>query len=202
MAYSHFSIDEIKIKFQIQIIADLKLFEDVNCYNVPETLLNTLEDNIPLALAIDTEKARSEFIIAPILAEYRKLFKDKLSLFSGIDFNIEPENGLSGVCDFIISYSKEQLYIDTPVIILVEAKNNKIKDGIPQCIAEMIAAQKFNAKQKNEINAIYGIVTTGSLWRFFKLFNKEIYIDQDEYHIKDLKKIFGILVSIEEAIQG
>ena len=200
MAYSDFTLDEIKTKFQITIFGDLKLFQEAQFFNVSETLLNILEDNVPLALAIDTEKARSEFIIAPILAEFRKLFKQKLSLFSGIDFNIEPENGLNGVCDFIISYSKEQLYVDTPILILVEAKNNKIKDDIAQCIAEMIAAQIFNNKKKNTIDSIYGIVTTGSLWRFIKLVNKEIFIDMDEYHIKDIKKIFGILVSIEESL--
>ncbi len=200
MAYSDFSLDEIKVKFKIQMLEELNLFQGVQVFDVSKTLLSILEDNVPLALAIDTEKGRSEFIIAPILAEYRKLFKEKLSLFSGIDFNIEPESGLNGVCDFIISFSKEQLYVDTPALILVEAKNDRIKDGIPQCIAEMIAAQKFNNQKKNEIDSIHGVVTTGSLWRFIKLVNTEIYIDRDEYHIKDIKKIFGILVNIVESL--
>lgn len=200
MAYSDFSIEELKVKFNIKIYEEFKLFHEVQSYKISELLRGILEDNVPLALAIDTEKARSEFIIAPILAQYRKLFKEKLSLFSGIDFNIEPESGLNGVCDFIITYSKEQLYLDTPVLIIVEAKNDRIKNGIPQCLAEMIGAQKLNKQKKNDIDAIYGVVSTGSLWRFMKLVNTEVYIDEDEYHIKDIEKIFGILVNIEESL--
>jgi hypothetical protein len=51
--------------------------------------MSNLEQKIPLALALSTEKARSEFIIAPILAEVREQLGKRFSLFSGIDFTVD-----------------------------------------------------------------------------------------------------------------
>ena len=39
-------------------------------------------------------------IIAPILVELKRLLKDQVSLFSGIEFNVDPEHELTGFCDF------------------------------------------------------------------------------------------------------
>jgi hypothetical protein len=68
-----------------------------------------LEENVPLALAINTEKARSELIVTPILLEVWRLMRREISLFSGIEFNVAPDRGLNGVCDFILSRSPMQL---------------------------------------------------------------------------------------------
>ena len=196
MAYSDFTLDDIKTQFQLSIAEDKRLFSDVKPFDVPAPLLHVLEDNVPLALAIDTEKARSEFIIAPILAEYRRIFRQRVSLFSGVDFSVDPQRGLNGTCDFILSRSPEQFYITAPIIVLVEAKNDRIKNGLPQCLAEMIAAQQFNTQKGNGIETVYGIVSTGSLWRFLKLTTQEGAIDRDEYYLRDTQKIFGILASM------
>ena len=96
MAYSDFSLDDIKTKFQISLLEDQKLFEDIKPLEVSEAFLSMLEENTPLVLAIDTEKARSEFIIAPVLAEHRRMFKSRISLYSGVDFTIAPQKGLKG----------------------------------------------------------------------------------------------------------
>ena len=108
-------------------------------------LQETLAESVPLALEVSTEKARSEFIIAPMLAETRRQFAGQISLFSGIDFTVDAEAGLRGVCDFLFSLSPLQLYVQAPVLAVVEAKNENIKAGIGQCVAEMLAAQRFNA---------------------------------------------------------
>jgi len=78
--------------------------------NVPEVkysnyLTETLRYNIPLALSIASEKARSEMIVTPILIEIRKLLSEAVSLFSGNNFEVDTEKGLSGFCDFLISMS-------------------------------------------------------------------------------------------------
>jgi hypothetical protein len=85
-------------------------------------------------------------IIIPILLEVKRRSKHQISLFSGIDFNVNFEKGLNGICDYIIRFSPEQLFIRAPVITLVEAKNENIKAGLGQCVAEMIAAQLFNQR--------------------------------------------------------
>ncbi|MBF0103674.1 MAG: hypothetical protein HQK77_22470, partial [Desulfobacterales bacterium] len=127
--------------------------------------------------------------------------ENRISLFSGTDFNVDPNKGLNGRCDFIISKSEEQLVLNAPVIVIVEAKNDNIMNGIPQCIAEMIAAIKYNTLKKNEITTVYGIVTTGSLWKFLKLeINNVAYVDMTEYHIQNLDKIISILDEIVDSI--
>ncbi len=71
------------------------------------------------------------------------MLKNRISLFSGINLDVDKERSLNGYCDFIISKSAEQFYLKAPIIIIVEAKNENIPDGIGQCIAEMIAAGLF-----------------------------------------------------------
>jgi hypothetical protein len=106
---------------------------------------------------------------------------------------------LSGYCDFLISRSPEQLVIESPAIALVEAKNDNILSGLGRCMAETIAAQIFNQRQENDIHAIYGVVTTGSIWKFFKLEGIAIEIDTDEYFINNVAKILGILINFIES---
>ncbi len=195
MAYSDFTLIEIKEKFQFETEEETNIFPIVTEEKISGTLNEILKENIPLALAIHTEKARSEMIVTPILIELRKILNHRISLFSGVEFNVDKEKGLNGVCDYIISLSKEQLYINSPVISVVEAKNDNIKSGLAQCAAEMIAARIFNEKKGNQINAIYGIVTTGSNWRFLKL-DDILYIDVKEYYLEQLSIIMGILLHI------
>ena len=108
--------------FDLTISEDLDLFANVPDLEPSSLLSEFLADYAQLALKINTEKARSEMIIAPILLNLRKLVSSKISLFSGVDFNVDSERGLNGTCDYIISNSTEQLFVKSPVIILVEAK--------------------------------------------------------------------------------
>lgn len=200
MAYSDYTLSEIKETFQLTIEEQTNLFSEVAEVEISDFLNELLKENIPLALAIHTEKARSEMIVTPILIELRKLLKHRISLFSGVEFNVDKEKGLNGVCDYIISLSKEQFYISSPVISVVEAKNNNIKSGLAQCAAEMIAAKIFNKQKGTRISSIYGVVTTGSNWRFLKL-TDVLYIDIKEYYIEQPGKIMGIMLHIINSAQ-
>jgi hypothetical protein len=193
MAYSDFSLTKFKKIFNITIDEEADLFATVEPIEISEKLTNTLEETTELALAINTEKARSEMIITPILLEVRRKANYQISLFSGTDFNVDVERGLNGYCDFVISRSREQLTINAPVLIIVEAKNENIKGGLGQCAAAMLAAQLFNEQEGNEIKTIYGAVTTGDIWKFLKLEGTDIFIDLNNYYIKELNKILGIL---------
>ncbi len=195
MPYSDYTISEIKNKFHIVIEQRTNIFPNVVTEKISDFLNEILEENIPLALAIHTEKARSEMIVTPILIELRKILNHRISLFSGVEFNVDNKKGLNGICDYIISLSEEQLYVNSPVISIVEAKNDNIKSGLAQCAAEMIASKIFNERKETKINTIYGIVTTGSNWRFLKLDDK-LYIDIKEYYIEQLDKIMGIMLQM------
>jgi len=196
MAYSDFTLSDIKEKFQIVTEEQVDIFPNIEAEKISDYLNETLKENIPLALAIHTEKARSEMIVTPILIEIRKILNHRISLFSGVEFNVDKEKGLNGICDYLISLSKEQLYVTSPVISVVEAKNDNIKSGLAQCSAEMIASQIFNEQKQDRIDTIYGIVTTGSIWKFLKLDGKTLYIDIKEYYLEQLGKIMGIMLHI------
>lgn len=134
-------------------------------------------------------------MVAPILVAIRKQLDNQISVFSGIEFNVNPDLGLNGFCDFIVSRSPQQLLIESPVVTLVEAKNDNLKSGLAQCIAEMVAAQIFNQQSGNEIHKIYGSVTTGTSWQFLELESQTVIVDLEEYFIKNLPKILEILTS-------
>jgi hypothetical protein len=112
-----------------------------------------------------------------------------------VEFNVEPAQGLNGICNFIITRSPEKLIVTAPVIIIVEAKKENIPAGLGQCVAEMLAARILNERAGDENSTIYGTVTTGSIWQFLKLEGQVISIDLSEYYLKDVNKILGILAS-------
>jgi hypothetical protein len=194
MAYSDFDLKKVRKEFGLYIDEQSDLFADVMPVQPSATLVNTLAEAAQLAIAINTEKARSEMIIAPVLLEIWRQAQSQISLFSGIEFAVEEARGLTGYCDYILSRSKEQLTVNAPVVMIVEAKNENIKGGLGQCVAEMIAAQIFNAREGNAIDVISGAVTSGEIWKFLKLVGAVASIDLSDYYIgRDVPKILGIL---------
>lgn len=193
MAYSDFNLAKARDAFGLTLEESRDLFASVAPIAPSDTLTTVLTDYIPLATAIATEKARSEFLIAPILAEVRRQLNNQISLFSGSEFPVDPAQGLQGFCDYIISASREQLLITAPVMMIVEAKREDIIGGLGQCIAAMVAAQMFNQREGNAVGRIYGAVTTGTNWKFLFLEEKTVSVDRVEYFINQLDKILGIL---------
>jgi hypothetical protein len=202
MSFSDFTLADVKQIFGLHVVETADLFAGVAPAPVNPALLATLQENLPLALAISTEKARSEMIIAPVLIEVRRQCDRKISLFSGSDFFVDAEKGLRGACDFLLCRSPEQLVIEAPVVAVVEAKNESIKQGIGQCIAVMVAARLFNQQKKNEVPSVYGVVTTGTNWKFLRLENEVVTIDLTEYFIKEVELIVGILLSMVRPAAG
>lgn len=198
MSYSDFTLKKVQDVFQINITETPGLFSGLSAREASRYLQETLAENVPLATAINTEKARSELIIAPILVEIRKLFKHDISLFSGIDLNVDKDKDLTGFCDFLLGLSPEQLFLKSPIIAIVEAKNENIMSGLGQCLAEMIAARIYNQNNGTPLAKIYGAVTSGNVWKFMKLENNSVGIDLDDYCIKEIAKIIGILCAMVE----
>ncbi len=191
MPYSDFDLKKVKSAFNLKIAETENLFSSVGEVEITDFLSEILKQNVPLALAISTEKASSELIVINILLELKKQLN--ISFFSGIEFTVDREKGLNGFCDFLISKSSEQLFLEAPVVVIIEAKNEKIVGGLGQCIAEMIAANIYNEREDQAVSCIYGAVTTGHAWKFLKLKSDTAYIDIEDYYIKNPKKIVGIL---------
>jgi hypothetical protein len=194
MPYSQFSIEKVKQDFHLTTIEGVRFFPDtLDSIALSSRMQGILED-LPWAIAVDTEKARSEVIINPILLEVRRIFDRQISVFSGEEFNVDLSVGLNGTCDFLISRSSEQLTVEAPAIVIVEAKRSDLKSGLGQCIAEMVAAQRFNQAKEQPITAIYGSITSGTQWRFLKLEGQTITIDLTDYPLPPLEQILSFLV--------
>ena len=196
MAYSDWTLESVVSTFQLAKIDTAGLFSEIEPITPSEYLTTGLAKKAPLATAIGTEKARSEMIVADVLVDLLEHSDRRISLFSGIDFSVDVENGLTGVCDFLVSLSPNQFYLEAPAIILVEAKNLDLKLGLGQCVAEMLAAQRFNAERENDIACVYGASTTGVEWLFLKLQGKCLHIDMTTYTIERCDRILGILASM------
>lgn len=196
MAYNAFTLQDIKRTFKLEVLENRDLYSGVKPAPISAHLRQSLDEGAPLALAMSTEKARSELIIAPILMEVRRQCGGRVSLFSGMEFSVDPERGLSGFCDFLLSASASQMEIEAPVLAIVEAKNENIRTGIPQCIAEMLAAGIFNERRGDGGRVIHGAVTTGSDWRFLRLKGAEVEVDREEYYLSEVERVVGVMVSM------
>ena len=141
-------------------------------------------------------KARSEFIVVPILLEIKKRTSKNIAIHSGKRLNAHPEKGLNGECDFILSKGEISYTIQTPIFALVEAKKNDIDLGVGQCAAQMVGAKIINQRQGNDISTIFGCSTTGEDWQFLKLEADAICLDRDRYYIDNVGQILGMLQNV------
>ncbi|NEO85388.1 MAG: hypothetical protein F6J87_14235 [Spirulina sp. SIO3F2] len=193
------TLSKVRAAFELTIQEPEDLFADIASLAPEESLAITLQENLPLATASNTEKARSELLITPILLAIRRRYG--LGFFSGVDFTVDSDQGLNGFCDYILTAAKDLYEIRSPVVALVEAKNENIKAGLGQCLAEMVAAQLFNQRSGDADLTIYGCVKTGTTWKFLKLDGQACQIDLRDYFIVELAKILGILVILFSTYQ-
>ncbi len=194
MAYSDFTLKSVKEKFGLTLVEGGRFLPPIPPATLTSLYLSdVLQESLPLAIAMGSEKARSELLISPVLFELRRILNRQMSFFSGEDFTVDSAQGLSGVCDFLLSRSTEQLILEAPVVVIVEAKKDNIKGGFGQCIAEMIAAQQFNASANQSLDTIYGTVTTGNIWTFLKLEQKTVTIDLTDHMLMPVENLLGIL---------
>ncbi|MCU0338826.1 MAG: hypothetical protein MUE30_02995 [Spirosomaceae bacterium] len=199
MAYSKFTLEMVVESFDLKLNYIPSIFLDaVSTVPVSDILRKTLERNTIKALRINTEKARSELIVAPILVELQEICNNEIAFFSGIAFNVDKHKGLMGACDFLISIDRNQGFLTAPLISVVEAKNDNVNYGLGQCIAEMVAAQLFNANKKREIKIIYGVVTNGIAWKLIKLIDNQVFIEEGErsYDIDSMGELLGIFLKM------
>lgn len=189
MAYSEATFPKLRTQY--------KLLQDYQ--NLGLAMLDSVAPSTRLAediaegkqMSITSEKAKSEFLLAPILRELQRK-NPQITLFSGMNFNIEGEKLLNGTPDFMISAKPRRAEIEAPIFCMVEAKNGIIEEGYAQCAAEMYAARLFNQQMNEPYEIIYGTVTNAFDWVFLKLEGNTVFIDTERYFLNDLPKILGI----------
>ena len=199
MAYSNFTLEQLEDKFALEIsISSQSLFKNITI-QPSDWLKHSL--HLSQKLPLLSEKARSEMIVSPILLEMVEQNNHSFTLFSGVVLDADIKQGLKGECDYMFSLKPMSYFMAAPIFGLVSAKKrnaarNDIELGIPQCIAQMKGAEIYNNKRGNNINIIYGCVTTGEEWQFLQLEEKQVLIDQQKYFIKEIPSILGVIQQI------
>lgn len=189
-SYSKFTLADIQ-GLGLQIVLQ-DVFAGVKIPDIlpSDWLLQTLTESREISL--NTEKAKSEFLIAPILAEIRRRNRDVLALYSGFNFTVDALRGLQGFCDYLLAKMPASLTPETPIIAVVEAKlSQDLSEAVPQCAAEMFAARLWNEQHNTPMPPLYGAVTTGDSWLFIRLQNHEIHVHNRNYSIQNLPELLG-----------
>ncbi len=196
MAYNKFTLEKFIEEFKLKTAFWDNPTEGVKPSPPSAWLTETLKESRPLGRSSATEKARSEFIVAPILLELRRIADHRINIFSGKTFDVAPLLGLKGACDFIITRNPDAFILREPIVAVVEAKKGDLDEGIGQCAAEMFAAQLFNQQRNESMPMAYGAVTTGETWKFLKLDDQTLFIQPDFIALDNLDKILGLLLKI------
>ncbi|MGH7169851.1 MAG: hypothetical protein ACRELG_06215 [Gemmataceae bacterium] len=196
MAFSDFTLRSAVETFGLQEDRDSDLFAQVAPLEINEFTRAWLDEFAPVAVSVNSELARSVYLIAPILAEAKRRAKGPANVFPGFTLDVDRERGLNGYCDYVISRSAEYYYLRGPLIAVIEAKLEDLIGGLGQCAAAMVAVRLFNERDKTPVSAVYGCVSSGTNWRFLKLQGTRLSIDRPEYYLSDAGKIVGILVSM------
>jgi hypothetical protein len=169
------------------------LFRGVAPVPPSPVLAATLAVNIGLATTAHSEASRATWMVGPVLADLWARYDSQISLFAGVEFAADPAAGLTGYCDFVIGRGPHVPHLRAPLAVLFEAKRDSIPDGLGQCIAAMVGAERFNRRNNNPIDPVYGCVTTGTAWKFLRLSGGTLTIDVAEYTIQQSDMLLGIL---------
>ncbi|MEM6318076.1 MAG: hypothetical protein AAF960_10420 [Bacteroidota bacterium] len=194
MGYSNFkNLRQVSQRFKLTV-RQANLLTNIQPIVPSEWLKKTVE--LAYAVPLSNEKVKSERLISPVLTEVHQLFKDKLTLFSGEELNVKPEEGLNGACDFFFSAVPNAYLLEAPIVSLAEAKDEDMDYGIAQCTAQMLGAQIFNADAGQPMDVIWGCATTAGEWKFLKLVEKTLYIDVNSYYLNQLDQLLGAFNTI------
>src|SRR5207249_1111794 len=117
-----------------------------------------------------------------VLLELRRLLGGAVGLLSGVALEVDPSNGLTAVCDFLLTKAARQFLLSAPVVAVVEAKNDNLQSRLGQYIAEMYVVVLYN-QDGSPITVVSGVVTTGSAWKFLRLEKTVVTLDLKEYYI-------------------
>jgi hypothetical protein len=193
MAFSDFQYPDVIVDLGLTETSVPDLFAGVPPVAAGPLLQAALPIGTRLGPGAHTEVSRAIWMVGPVLGDFWERYHGQLCLIAGAELNADPAAGLTGVCDFIISRGPQRPVTGPPVLLIFEAKRDSIPDGLGQCIAAMVGAQRYNRRHNAPTDPMYGCVTTGSLWRFLRLSGTTVTLDQTEYMITQVDHLLGIL---------
>ncbi len=197
MAFSDFkNISEVQKRYKIKYEeASFILDKEIN---PSQSFIEDFEFNKKNIDIFTSEASRSEIIISPMLREMYKNHCDNYSFW--IQKSISFDEMLSGTPDYIFSKKSSlgKTVLETPIVVVVEAKKNDFEQGWGQCLAELIASQKING---NPQRSVYGIVTDGNLWQFGRLKLDIFTKNEENYTIDSISKVYGALEFLANLVE-
>jgi hypothetical protein len=195
MAYRDFKMDDVEKKFGIREIGT-SFLNVLTIRRIEPT--DKLKSDILEArlITLSTEKAVSERLVTPVLAEMKKLNDEFLQVFSGEVIQGDKSQGLNGEIDFIMSKTPETSKPKNPIFCITEAKLGYVESAYPQATAQMLGIRSFNKSRGHEVPIIHGATTDGKTWRFLRLDGTNLYIDRTEFSSRDLPLLLGALQEI------
>ncbi len=198
MAFADFTLESAVARFKLTLPPRADLFAGIPTLEIPPVLREILDRWAPQALEVNTEKARSELIIAPILMEAMNLAGKDMGVYSGVSLDVDRDRGLYGRCDYLIGRRSGPFLLGSPLLAVVEAKNEDIPGNLGQCVAEMVAVQVVNERKGHPIPVVHGTVTTGTDWLVLQLAGNAVTFDLRERFLDDVGLILGYLAAIAQ----
>jgi hypothetical protein len=199
MAYTEFTLESVEASFGLTAQPG-ELFPGLNPVAVPAWLQDLLERGHRVA-ALVSEKARSEFLVVPILLASREFTTADVSIYSGQRLDVDPARGLVGECDYLLALTPPLPRLRAPLVAVLEAKKGDVEAGLGQCAAQMLGVRLFNERSGEPARPVYGCVTTGEVWQFMCLEGAAVVIDRDRLFIDNVGGILAVLRAIVTGIK-
>ena len=133
-AYQDFTLESAEAAFGL-IAQPGELFPGLSPAPVPDWLRDLLQRGHRVA-ALVSEKARSEFLVVPVLLAAQDFVPGALAIYSGQRLDVDPDHGLVGECDYIIALTPPVPRLCAPRVTILEAKKGDIEAGLGQCLAQ------------------------------------------------------------------
>lgn len=97
---------------------------------------------------------------------------------------------VTGTADYLIA--PRRAFVDKPLLCAIEAKRDDFEAGQIQCIAEMAVCQQNNSRSGLETD-VYGIVSNGQGWVFYRLTQASEILVSGLFTTNDLPTLLGAL---------
>ncbi|MFN4280372.1 hypothetical protein [Thermosynechococcus sp.] len=176
-AFKYLGIEEIiPWKFSVEPIASSEFFQE-NLRQISEVF------------DLQSSEESKKLLIDAICQESVRHFK-QLKIWKAAPLSDERT---TGHLDYLLA--KRRAYLEAPLLCIVEAKKDDFEQGLAQCLPAMKACQYQLLGQNLDI---YGIVTNGEGWRFYKLTPDGLVYGSELYAIGNLPQVLGILNIIFE----
>lgn len=118
-------------------------------------------------VGMNSEMARREFLIAPVLSEVIHYTGARVY----VEYSVKASDSLQGSLDYLFKTEQQ--------LLVIEAKHGDLQRGFHQLMAELAA---LDLKKTTAANHLYGIVSMGDVWQFGRLDRESKTIIQDTEH--------------------